>query len=82
MPVGFPIANVEEMNGACKQLIIDHHKWVASFSADPDPLPCIFGDILARLPDNVDLFSGDFSAKRRRVMTGSGLGRKQYCPGP
>ena len=64
------------MDRACQQLIIDHHRWVSTFDSGKD-LPCIFGDILKMLPDDIN-YTGDFEGKRRRVEA-SCLVPKQWC---
>ena len=70
----------EEVDPACRQLIIDHHKWLASFTEDFQSrcLPCVFGDVMQQVDGTVDMSSGNFECKRRRVSK-SVLKRLQYC---
>ena len=70
----------KEMNPACRQLIIDHHKWINSFTQDSKShqLPCIFSNIMEQAPAYLDMETGDFQAKRRRLTTEK-LVRTQQC---
>lgn len=66
------------MNGPCQQLIVEHHKWVNGSTPQPHPLPCVFGDVLACVPESVDFVTGTFSVKRRR-LSNEQLKKEQYC---
>ncbi|CAE6970572.1 unnamed protein product [Symbiodinium sp. CCMP2592] len=68
----------QEVDPACRQLIVDHHKWLSSFTGHCSRLPCVFGDIMEQLDGTVDMSRGSFECKRRRV-TAAALQRYQYC---
>ena len=76
---GLPLSKnpSQEIDAACRQLIIDHHAWMNSFS-DSGTLPCIFGDILKLIPESAQLTTGSFSEKRQRVE-GVHLKGEQFC---
>ncbi|CAE7028680.1 unnamed protein product [Symbiodinium natans] len=79
MAAGTVAKVVNERDAACRQLVIDHHKWMEQSGIPTSRrLPCIFGDILDQLPASVDREAGDFAAKRRRVRA-AGLLETQHC---
>lgn len=67
----------QEINSGCQQLIIDHHAWLSKMCCSSQ-LPCIFGDILDLCNDDVDMKSGTFSEKRRRIESAT-LKDRQWC---
>ena len=73
-----PPVQSEELDPACRQLIIDHHRWIHSFLPSVGRLPCIFGDILDQVPCGQDTTSGSFGQKRRRLDQ-INLESQQFC---
>ena len=67
----------KEVDPACQQLIIDHHKWMGTFSPG-NPLPCIFSNILHQIPESCDLSDTTFPEKKQRIFNGQ-LQRKHFC---
>ncbi|CAE7721069.1 unnamed protein product, partial [Symbiodinium necroappetens] len=68
-----------ELDPHCRQLVIDHHKWIATFLPETGSLPCIFPDVLQQLPPEPLFFlPGTFNEKRSRVE-GCTLAPRQAC---
>ena len=64
----------KEIDPACQQLIIDHHRWIGSFTRDVScrALPCIFSDILSQVGTRTGRVgeNENFVSKRRRLSQG------------
>ena len=64
----------KEIDPACQQLIIDHHRWIGSFTRDVScrALPCILSDILSQVGTRTGRVgeNENFVSKRRRLSQG------------
>ena len=70
--------SAEEMDRGCRQLILDHHKWIMSFQGHHHRLPCVFGDIL----DQIDMKEVDDNLpfqEKRKLIDSMPLRSKQVC---
>ena len=66
------------MNKQCQQLIVDNHTWINQFTEYQQPSPCVFENLLHQVPGYIDLDSGTFEAKRRR-LNNVDLQQRQFC---
>ena len=70
--------SLQELDAACRQLIIDHHRWVNSFARPQTTLPCVFADILDQVERRVKEDGLSFREKKEKLAS-IPLRATQFC---
>ena len=68
----------QEFNAGCRQLIVDHHKWIDQLLGCETRLPCVFGDVLQQM--NTDpIKPGDCFQTKLKIASSLELQTHQIC---
>ena len=69
------------MDKQCRQLIIDNHRWTNSVLGREASAPCMFGDMLLQIPDDVraGLDACSCFKERLNLIASRALRARQHC---
>lgn len=79
-----PINNIglllvaQELDAGCRQLIVDHHRWINAATGFELPPPCIHGNILEQVRSDCYDPNASFSEKLAQINA-SRLQKRRFC---
>ena len=66
------------MDAACRQAILDNHRWMQEWADKRSTPPCIFGNILEQVPPGSFSESDEFSERAKKIQK-AWLQQSQSC---
>ena len=70
--------SAKEINKHCRQVIVDHHRWLNTWSAKTFTVPHVHGDLVEHIPPEARPHRGTFRERVEQVNAAPLLDR-QYC---
>ena len=68
----------QEIEPHCRQILRDHHEWIASWLCKPHSRPCVFGDVLEQVAAGAIPANGNFQSKLQATQAAH-LQGLQHC---